>query len=335
MRYRITDLRTGKYYITGDSAEYERLENIYSLKKVERIPCGKCKECRIQHSEEWAFRCMMEAKEHEDNIMFTLTYDDKYVPKGMKINEETGEVTETLTLKRKDIQDFIKRLRKHYEPLKIKTYYCGEYGNSEEYKDNYGRLRRGTERPHYHIIVFGLKVDDMRFHKWSKCEWSKEKNALYKSKTIDKIWGMGHVDLNEVNYETCCYVARYVVKKFKGSESEEHYRKLGKIPEFQGQSQGIGKTFYEKNKEKIFNQEAFWQVTKKGLKRIKLPRYFDKQIEKEDPEHFQKILEERKKRSYKTWEELLSKTSISKTEYINNQDNKSKSRYKKLKRTLV
>lgn len=331
IRYRVTDLRTGKYWILGDNAGFEKLP----FRKVERIPCGSCIECRIQHSAEWAFRCMMEAKQHEDNIMLTLTYDDEHVPKGKRIDKESGEVFETLTLKRKDLQDFKKRLRKKYSDIKIKTYEAGEYGSDDEYIDNYGKVRKGTKRPHYHVIVFNLKPKDMVFHKWSKCEWSDEKNALFKSKTIDKVWGMGHVDLNEVNYETCAYVARYVVKKYKGSDSKEHYEELGIEPEFQGNSQGIGKEFYINNKEKIWAQEAFWQITKKGLKRVKLPRYFDKQIEKENPERFEEIVEKRKQQSYKTWEELLSKTSISKTEYINNQDSKSKNRYKKLNRTLV
>ncbi len=335
MRYRVQDLRTGKVYIQGDNAEYENLQNVKSLKIVERIPCGNCIECRIQHSAEWATRCIWETKEHEENIMLTLTYDDEHIPKGQRIDKETGEVFETLTLKRKDLQDFKKRLRKKYKHIKLKTFEAGEYGSEEEYIDNYGRKRKGTRRPHYHMIVFGLTPEDMRFHKWSKCEWSKKKNALFKSKTIDKLWGMGHADLNEVNYETCAYVARYVVKKYKGSDSKEHYEEMGIAPEFQGQSQGIGKAYFEKNKEKIFNQEAFWQVTKKGLKRVKLPRYFDKLIEKEDPEHFKKIVEERRHRSYQNWEDILSKTSISKTEYINNQDNKSKNKYKKLSRTLT
>ncbi len=330
--YRIVDLEyidrnTGTNRVWITKAHCEEVDQMlkHPLKwKVEPIPCGNCMECRIQHAKEWAFRCMKEAKEYENNVMLTLTYNDEHIPKGRKIDAETGEIGESYTLCKRDVQLFLKRLRKAYNDQKIRYYMCGEYG------EQFGR-------PHYHIIIFNLKVEDMKPYKISKTEWSNEKNVLYKSKTIDRLWGKGFVDLNEVNYETCAYVARYVTKKYKASDSADVYEMRGQVPEYTCMSRkpGIGYAFYERNKEKFENEETFWQVTKKGLQEMKPGRYFDKQLEKDNPERMEEIKRHREEQSKAYWQELMSKTDINKTEYVDNRISKGQQKYKLLKRTLA
>ncbi len=288
----------------------DNYKNNVRYTKIDRIPCGQCLECRLQHAKEWAFRCVKEAQKYTDNVMLTLTYNDENILRSKGIDPKTGEVYDTVTLRKKDHQDFMKRLRKHYKNQKIRFFLCGEYGEE-----------RG--RPHYHIILFNLKVEDMKPYKISKCEWSKEKNMLFKSKTMDKLWGKGFVDLNEVNYETCRYVAGYVTKKYKGSDSKEHYMLRGQVPEYTCMSRrpGIANEFFEDNKEKFFEDKPMYAVTKKGLKKVK-SRYFDKLMEKECEDRFKQLKEERKIKSDKMWDNILDKTDISKYEYINNQESK-------------
>lgn len=283
------------------------------------IPCGGCIECRMQKASEWAFRCMKEAKEYENNVMITLTYDDEHLPKSNKIDSETGEVSLGYTLEHRDVQLFMKRLRKHYGN-NVRFYGCGEYGSDKEYIDYKGQVRKATERPHYHIIMFNLKVDDLEFWKMSKCEWSKIQNPLFKSKTISNLWKNGHADLNEVNYETCKYVAGYVMKKWKGRDSDEHYMLKGQKPPytFMSLKPGIGHAFFEKNKEKFLNEETFWQRTKKGLLALPNIRYFDKLIERDNPEHFEDIKAKRLDKAYQCWQDLMQKTEIERHEYIDN-----------------
>ena len=36
------------------------------------LPCGQCYACRIAKSREWAARCVLEAKMHDDNCFITL-----------------------------------------------------------------------------------------------------------------------------------------------------------------------------------------------------------------------------------------------------------------------
>lgn len=331
--------------------------------RVDRTPCGQCLECRLQYAKEWAFRCMKEAKYHKENIMVTLTYDDEYLPRA--IDPETGEVYEHGTLVKKHVQDFIKRVKdywaRHYnhkyeehevfdenydrydkkedryykvDNPGIRRFYCGEYGSNDEYIDSHGNKRKATERPHYHLILFNMPVPDMEFNTWKYCEWNPNiKNALYKSKVLTKLWGMGHVDLNEVNYETCCYVARYVTKKQKGKQaSDEHYYSKGRIPPYVEMSRnpGIGKKFFEENKEKFWEEKPMWTVTKKGLKKVK-SRYFDKLMEKEDPDRFESIKKERKAKQDKMWNDILDKTDIPKYEYIENQESKAEIKNRLLK----
>ena len=274
---------------------------------------------------------MIEAKYHENNIMITLTYDDEHVPHGKGI-DENGEVFDSLTLNHKDVQLFNKRLRK--AGYKFKIYCAGEYGKNDEYKDNYGITRKGTMRPHYHIIYFGLKLDDMKFHKMSKCEWSKEENPLYKCNTIDKLWGNGFADLNEVNYETCCYVARYVTKKYKGAMSDEVYERRGQKPEYTVSSKGLGKQYFEEHKEDFYAQKKIWQKTKKGLLEVSPGRYFDKLMEEDNPEKLKEIKKARREKSEAIMAMTLAQTSLNIDEYREQMDYIMNSKSKKLKRQL-
>ena len=50
--------------------------------KYALLPCGKCEYCRKQMAEQWATRIELEAKEWDDVIFLTLTYDDEHIPYG-------------------------------------------------------------------------------------------------------------------------------------------------------------------------------------------------------------------------------------------------------------
>lgn len=117
-----TGLRSVRFRKSGN-APFEELS----------LPCGKCVECLMSYSNEWALRCVLEASLYRDNCMLTLTYRDNPV-----------------TLIKRDYQLFLKRLREALSPLKIRYFGCGEYG------------ARG-QRPHFHIIIFGWKPDDLDF----------------------------------------------------------------------------------------------------------------------------------------------------------------------------
>ena len=105
------------------------------------LPCGQCIGCRLNYSRNWAIRCVHESSLHEHNCFITLTYNDENLP-----------LNGSLDLKH--FQDFMKRLRKKVS-VPIRYFHCGEYGS---------RL----QRPHYHLLLFGLDFPDKKFWKMSR-----------------------------------------------------------------------------------------------------------------------------------------------------------------------
>lgn len=240
------------------------------------IPCGQCLECRLNYAKNWAARCEVESYYYKENEFITLTYDDEHVP---VINKITGEVYrglknpiayynygkhyEVLNLFKKDVQDFLKRLRKaagkagyiEDEEFGIRYFYCGEYGTNKH-------------RPHYHMIVYGLHIPDLKF------KYAKKGYQHFTSEWLQKIWGNGLVDIGGVDYESCQYVARYVVKKQKGTKAREWYKQNGLMPEFINMSlkPGIGIRYYEEHRDEIYSKDLVY--LKKG-RRQKPPKAFD------------------------------------------------------------
>lgn len=148
-----------------------------NVRELLDVPCGKCLECQESYSKEWSFRIMQEASFHIDNCFVTLTYRENPVQ-----------------LIRKDLQDFIKRLRKFLAPVKIRYFYCGEYGSQ-------------GFRPHYHIIIFGWKPFDLIAYKKDGAG-----NQLYISPKLQDIWGLGFTTVGEVTLRSALYCCKYMQK---------------------------------------------------------------------------------------------------------------------------
>lgn len=89
------------------------------------------------------------------------------------------------TLSKRDVQLFIKRLRKRFPEHHIKYFLCGEYGSH-------------TARPHYHAIIFDLPL----------CGNFVE----YYHKELQKLWSQGFVQCSNVNINRIGYVSKYILK---------------------------------------------------------------------------------------------------------------------------
>lgn len=166
---------------------------------IPEFDCGKCPECLGKRASAWALRAVMQARESKDCCMVTLTYDTfKYDDKGNII----GENLNLRNVDKKDCQNFIKRLRSyfeyHYNKKDIKYIISAEYG-------------KRTHRPHYHALLFGVKFDDLLFHKKSK-----RNNTIYTSKTLTKLWkhGICTVDSARVSSAIAKYCTKYCMKDF-------------------------------------------------------------------------------------------------------------------------
>jgi len=159
---------------------------------------------------------------------------------------------------------------------------CGEYGEK-------------TQRPHYHACIFGLDFEDKQL-------WSiRNGTRLYTSATLARIWGKGHVVIGSVTFESAAYIARYVMKKITGAPAKEHYVHVDKTsglysqisPEYTSMSLkdgGIGGNWYELYKKDVYPSDNVIV----GGKVYKVPKYFDKKYEIENPEGIVKVKIKRK-----------------------------------------
>lgn len=143
----------------------------------------------------WATRCLHEASLWTHCVFVTLTYKDECLP-------PLG------SLRFKDLQKFMKRLRRELRGVDagpvgnypIRFFACGEYGEN------------GTQRPHYHLLLFNVWFEDMRPHT----------ESLYTSATLQKLWPLGFSSIGEVTPKSVNYVAGYAQKKLYGA-AKEHF----------------------------------------------------------------------------------------------------------------
>lgn len=266
---------------------------------VMKIPCGQCIGCRMEYSRQWANRCMLELQYHDSAYFVTLTYDDKHIPKSYYPDPDTGEAFTSLTLNKRDFQLFMKRLRKRFSDDKIRFFMSGEYGTN-------------TFRPHYHAILFGLHLDDLKLYKQSPQGF-----AYYNSESLQKCWSdpdtgdpLGFAVVAEVTWETCAYTARYVMKKLTGKEAQ-FYSDFNIQPEFTLMSRkpGIARQYYEDHPD-LYEHEFINVATDKGGKKFRPPRYFDKLYDLEHPEEMQEIKDIRKKMAVEAEKAKIQRTSL-------------------------
>lgn len=293
--------------------------------KIE-IPCGHCIGCKLDSASMWGTRCTLEAKNWKNNCFITLTYNNEHLPH----NKDKP------TLRKKDLQDFLKRLRYYEKGIEtweltkeknpIRYFACGEYGPK-------------GGRPHYHLAIFNWKPDDLKFYKFNKYN-----QPIYKSKKLMKIWGKGFVTIEELNYNTANYVAQYTLKKAGLKPNKREYTGefeiIEKVDERNGEifkvthniqrkiqhdvedefttmsrAIGIGKVYWDKNKEKIKNNGNIIIKIDGQVKAKPIPRYFKKLWETENWEEYARFKYEKQKEGIK-----LRMDIISRIKYTGNQE---------------
>lgn len=289
-------------------------EDLIYRKDVMLIPCGQCIGCRIRKREDWACRIEMEAKTSKPHSIWfvTLTYDDKNIP---GVNHETGEVIrgalykrqkgdlkENQTLWYEDVQKFLKRLRKASEPG-LRYFCAGEYGEK-------------TGRPHYHLILFNYIPEKLEPYRLLS------KEGYYTDTRITRCWPYGIHNMSEpATSKAFSYTAGYVTKKI-GDETMEHIKR-GLRPPFAMMSlkPGLGEEYYLQNKKQIWEQ-GYIQLS--NGKRAAIPRYFEKQMEAENPEKLWEIKRQRQQKSMDSTKNKMEQTDIKLEGYLLAQERKIK-----------
>ncbi|QGH72132.1 MAG: replication associated protein [Microviridae sp. ctYqV29] len=167
------------------------------------LPCGRCLCCSINRRRLWTHRLMLEAKVCIATSFLTLTYRDESVPR-LKDGSQS--------LCKKHLQDWLKRFRKRTSPMRWRFYGIGEYGDA-------------TQRPHYHVALFGQVSCEYGRSRYSKVQ----KNCCEFCDTVRDTWGHGLIDCGELNAQSAAYICGYVLKKMT---KVDDVRLQGREPEF-------------------------------------------------------------------------------------------------------
>lgn len=177
--------------------------------------CGQCLPCLINKRRTWTLRLLLEFFQHDKASFITLTYSERYYP----LSVDCAPI-----LCKREVQLFLKRLRKKFSDRQIR-FYCGA-----EYTPK-------NHLPHYHLILFGVAPDELD-DDWFN--WLGRSGPLrpgfYRHTVLTDLWqDKGIVHVGEVTPESISYCAGYVTKKISKKGD-------GLVPEFQLMSRmpGIG-----------------------------------------------------------------------------------------------
>ena len=202
------------------------------------VPCGKCLSCLSRRRDDWSFRLKQEVKICTSAFFITLTYSDENLPRS-----DCG----LPCVSKRDVQLFMKRLRKSIEPFKIRYFLVSEYGSK-------------TFRPHYHFILFNLP----------------------KSFDVDKIikdaWQKGNIDVGTVTAASIHYVTKYCLSYAELPKNfERPFMLCSRKP-------ALGSNYLTDNMREWHNDDLKNYIVSDGYKQC-LPRYYrDRLFSKEQRE---------------------------------------------------
>ncbi|AXH74194.1 MAG: replication initiator protein [Microviridae sp.] len=236
-----------------------------------QVPCGRCIDCRLEHSRQWAIRCEKEAELYDQNCVITLTYDSENLPKNGSI-----EIA--------DAQKFMKRLREKYEGKVIRSFGCAEYGEK-------------GGRPHYHLLLFNHEFEDKKLD--LSMQGLQPEHKYWTSEILDQLWGMGRTQIMPLNFETAAYVARYVMKKIKSpghtrTKQDPGSLKFVAIADERSicvsRRPGVAADWYKRYKHGLCNSHTIFSRGRS----MATPTFFNRRMEIDDPSLYQKIKYQKK-----------------------------------------
>lgn len=284
----------------------------YGKVKIIPIKCGHCDICRLSRANEWVTRCTCEIRSNSGvGCKIDLTYNSLCVPEGY-------------VLKKSDYQSFYKKLKSHVRrnegpeiAKKMKMYIGGEYGPEKG-------------RPHYHMIIMNWIPNDTVYWKDSATGY-----PMYKSKLIDSKWtkkidgkwvNMGFATIEHANPKTISYATRYTNKKSGKAKKNK------RVAEFQTQSQGIGKLYWEQKKDEIIENLGIWIKKDEKAQLCPIPRYYKKLWQKENRLQFEMYQDYQELQNERKEEIRKQQTDLSKIEYIQRSTESAKIVFETLKR---
>jgi len=232
-----------------------------------QLKCGQCIGCRIDKARAWTIRLVHEGQMHASSCFVTLTYDDEHLP-------EDG------SLVKKHFQNFAKKVRR--DVGKFSYYHVGEYGPK-------------TLRPHYHACIFG---QDFRLPELPWVPFDR-RGYMYRSPVLEQLWTKGNSTIGPFNEQTAAYCARYVISKATGPKADTEYQRVNLetgevhqvVPEYATMSRNpaIGKRWLDKYSTDVYPSDDIVHDNK----HFRPPVYYDRILEKDDPDLLTKLKEQR------------------------------------------
>jgi hypothetical protein len=238
------------------------------------VPCGKCYACLQKRRSHWTFRLMQEAKSSSSAKFITLTFNDDMLHHSVTPDGE-------LTIKKEHIQNFMKRYRKRHENERniydkpLKYFATGEYGSR-------------TDRPHYHLILFNLVIDENTSDRIQKA-WS-----YYDNKTHTFI-PYGNIHVGKVNNASIHYITKYLID-YQNEDKTNYTRQ--KPFNLMSKKPPIGSSYFKNADVHRLNNDfcGVLNGSKIDLPRIYKDKFFS-EFQKKD--RFYKMLDEAEKRHLK------------------------------------
>lgn len=195
------------------------------------VPCGTCYACLSRRRQDWVFRLKQEFRKYPNACFVTLTYDNENMPLA-------GDGVPVVF--KRDVQLFLKRLRKSLKDKKIRYFCVSEYGVD-------------FLRPHYHAIIFNLSACDNSYN------------------LIKAAWQKGFICVDKVTDARISYVAKYCLSYGDGIEKfEKEFMLCSRRP-------AIGSSYLSESMKNFYkSQQSRLLVSEDGFVQ-NMPRYyFDK-----------------------------------------------------------
>lgn len=221
-----------------------------------KFPCRCCVNCMIDATTYYEDLCSNTAYDYDYVMSFvTLTCDDyhqKWVP---RLDLDVPDFTQTeftyyyqMSVDRSAPQKFMKRVRAYMKRKKIDTLLASrnfKYVVASEYSPN--------DRPHYHIVFFGLD--------WRVC-----------AKMFRECWRYGQVDVKPVKAGCFRYILDYVQKSYNPLVRHEMFDTKGLDRPFLYHSQHMLDSLIKRQLDFILTHNYCYKTKNNKLRPI--PQYY-------------------------------------------------------------
>lgn len=202
-------------------------------------PCGQCLGCRIDSLLLWSNRCNSELVKSRSAFV-TFTYDDNHLP-------YFDSSSLFPSLRRNDLHRYLDSLRHYVKDMKVLPYGCKRdfhYFACGEYGDTF-------QRPHYHILFFGLDFADCK-------------------KIFNKSWKNGSIKILPILQGGVRYVVDYMSKNLNGDMAVKEYDERKRERPFVVSSRGLGFDYFYAHRDEISRTGKI----RIGSRTVNVPSYY-------------------------------------------------------------